>query len=144
MKKKIIMILISISVGVLFTFAFLNKKTFYAKEEYLVYAFQVASFENLDNATKYKESLPSSIIVKNDNSYKIYVGIYKDIDIVNKMLVYFEDNKIKIYLKNINVSKEIYNNIDSFEKILINSNDINVYNKVNQSILDMYINGDNI
>ena len=144
MKKKLTMIFISISIGILFTILFLNKETFYAKEEYQVYAFQVASFENLDNATKYKSSLPSSIIIKEDNSYKVIVGIYKDIDIVNKMLVYFEDNKIKIYLKNINVSKSFYTNLDNLEKILINTTDNNVYNKVNQSILDLYINGDKI
>ena len=89
MKKKLTMIFISISIGILFTILFLNKETFYAKEEYQVYAFQVASFNSLDNATKYKSSLPSSIIIKEDNSYKIIVGIYKDIDIVNKMLVYW-------------------------------------------------------
>ena len=144
MKKKIIMVLISISIGVLFTFLILNKETFYAKGEYLVYAFQVGSFDSLDNATNYKSNLPSGIVVKTDNLYKVYVGIYKDIDLVNKMLVYFEDNNIKIYLKNINVSKEYYNNLENLEKILINTEDKNVYNKVNQSILDMYINGDNL
>ena len=134
------MFLISISIGVLFTIFFLNNEQFYAKEKYLVYAFQVGSFDNIDNATKYKNNLPSSIIIKEDNSYKVLVGIYKDIDIVNKMLVYFEDNNINIYLKNIQVTEELYKKLDNYEKILINTNDYNIYNKVNQSILDMYIN----
>ena len=144
MKKKILLIICSIFIGVLFTFFFLNKENIYAKEEYLVYAFQVGTFNNIENANNYKSNLPSGIIVKDNNFYKVYVGIYNDIDLVNKMLVYFEDNGINIYLNNIKINKELYNKIENLEKILINSNDINVYNKVNQSILDMYINGDNL
>lgn len=138
--KKTTLLLIVILSGVLFTYFLLKKDNIYAKEEYSLYAFQVGYFNDLDNATKLKISLPSSIIINKDNGYYVYVGIYKNIDLVNKMLVYFEDNNINIYLKNINVSKNIYNKIDNYEKILLNSNDNKIYNMVNQSILDMYLN----
>ena len=65
--------------------------------------------------------------------------MYKDIDIVNKMIVYFENNDINIYLKNLNVSKNFHNDLLNYETLIKNSEDIHVYNKVNQSILNLYL-----
>ena len=141
MKKNIIMIILAIASGVVFTFFFLNKGVFYAKEEYSVYAFQVGAFKDYDNAKNLTNNIPSSIIVNEDTLYKVYVGIYKDIDLVNKMIVYFENKDINIYLKSIKVNKEFYNNIDKFEKVLNNTEESNVYNKTNQAILDLYLEG---
>lgn len=138
MKKNLILVSLSIILGILFTFFFLNKTNTYAKEEYMVYAFQVGAFTNYDNALKFSEQLPSSIVIK-DDLYKIYVSIYKDIDIINKMVVYFEDNNINIYLKSINVSKEFYETLTNYEEVIKNSDNIYVYNKINQSILNAYL-----
>ncbi len=131
--------LFSIGAGVIFTFFILNKENIYAKEEYLVYAFQVGAFEKEDNAQEYAKKLSSSIIVKDNNLYKIYTAMYKDIDIVNDMLVYFRNNNIDIYLKTINVNKDFYNNLENYEKIINNTEDSSIYNKVNQSILNLYL-----
>lgn len=139
MKKKIMLVLFSITAGILFTFFVLNKENIYAKEDYWVYVFQVGAFEKYDNAVNFSDRLPSSIIVKEDGLYKIYSAIYKDTDIVNKMLVYFENNSVNIYLKSLGVSKEFYNDLLNYEELIHNSEDINVYNKVNQSILNLYL-----
>jgi len=143
LKKKIILVVLSIGAGVLFTFLVLNKENIYAKEEYMVFAFQVGAFEKYDNALKYSESLPSSMITKENELYKVYVALYKDIDIVNKMIVYFEDNNINIYLRSLNVERKFYDNLINYEQIITNTNDINVYNKVNQSILNLYLESTN-
>ena len=140
MKHKFLLIIFSIVSGILFTFYVLNKGVFYAKEEYLAYAFQVGAFKNLDNASKYLNSLNDirGIIVKENDLYKIYVGIYKNTDVVNKMVVYFENNNIHIYLKSIKCDKDFYNILDNYEKIIINSDDTNTYNKINENILNIY------
>lgn len=138
MKKNIILILISIVGGIIFTFFFLNKGVFYAKEEYVVYAFQVGAFESLDNAERFSKKIESSIIIKENNLYKVYTAIYKDIDLVNEMVSYFESKNINIYLKMLKVSKNFYENLDSYEKLVTNASD-NVFNKINQSILDLYL-----
>ena len=91
MKKNIILILFSLISGVLFTIFILNKENIYAKEEYLVYAFQVGVYESIDNANDMINKLPSGISIKEDNLYKIYSAMYKDIDLVNKMITYFKD-----------------------------------------------------
>lgn len=139
MKKKILLAILSVGAGMAFTFFFLNKENTFAKEEYLIYAFQVGAFEKYDNAVNLSNLLPSSIIKKEDNLYKIYVAMYKDIDIVNKMIVYFENNNINIFLKSLSVSKNFYNDLLNYETLIKNSEDTNVYNKVNQSILNLYL-----
>jgi len=138
MKKKILLIIFSIGAGVLFTIFILNKDNIYAKEEYNVFAFQAGAFENYDNALNFKKKLPSSIIINEKNLYKIYVAMYKDIDIVNKMIVYFEKNNINIYLKSLKINKEIYEKLSSYEKIIKNTEDEKIYKKINQSILNEY------
>lgn len=139
MKKTIILVLFSISAGILFTFFVLNKENFYAKEKYVVYAFQVGSFESLENAENKAKMIDSSIIIKEDGLYKVYVAMYKDVDLVNKMVNYFENNDINIYLKTINVNSNFYKTLDNYEKIIINTSDENILDKINQSILNLYL-----
>ena len=66
--KKILLIIISLGVGILITYFFLNNNT-YAKGEYLVYALQAGSYTNLDNAIKYRDDINNGIIVKDNNEY---------------------------------------------------------------------------
>lgn len=139
MKKGMILITLSIILGVLFTFFVLNKQNTYAMEDYLIYAFQVGAFEKEENALEYSKHLETSIIIRENNLYKVYVAMYKDIDIINKMVVYFEDNNINIYLKSISVSKEFYYSLDNYEKIIKESDNQSIYNKINQSILNNYL-----
>lgn len=143
MKKNILLVLFSLISGVLFTVFILNKENIYAKEEYLVYAFQVGAYESVDNAQDIISKLPSGISIKEDNLYKVYSAIYKDIDLVNKMITYFKDNNINVYLKTINVSKDFYYILDNYEKIISKTEDTEVYDKVNQSILNTYLEGMN-
>lgn len=143
MKKNIILVLFSLISGVLFTIFILNKENIYAKEEYLVYAFQVGAYESIDNARDMISKLPSGISIKEDNLYKVYSAMYKDIDLVNKMITYFKANNINIYLKTINVSKDFYYILDNYEKIISKTDDTNIYDKINQSILNTYLEGMN-
>ncbi len=137
MKKNIILIGSSILFGVLFTFLILNKENIYAKEEYIVYAFQSGEHKNYDNASK-DNSIPSIIIYEN-NLYKVYNAIYKDIDLINTMLDYFNNKKINIYLKQIKVNKSFYNALDQYENIVKKINNSNNYDQINKSILNLYL-----
>ncbi len=138
MKKNMLLIFISLIGGVLFTFLFLNKENIYAKEEYVAYAFQVGAYENLENAENFCKTIDSSIIIKEDNLYKVYLTIYKDMDVVNKMVSFYENNHLNIYLKMLHINKNFYQELDNYEKLLVNSQE-SVYSKINQSILDLYL-----
>ena len=122
---------------------FLNSKKIYAKEVSIIYALQAGAFENYENALNYSKDLPSKIIINENNLYKIYVGTYTNIDVVNKMLVYFENNNIHVYLKELKVDRDIYNSISKYEQFLINSDNKLLYDNVNQSILNLYIESNN-
>lgn len=139
MRKNIILITLSIIFGILFTFFVLNKENTYAKEEHMVYAFQTGAFENKEYAIKYSEKFPSSIVIQDKNLFKIYVAMYKDIDLINEMVVYFEDKDINVYLKSINVNKTFYQLLEDYELLIKNSNDKNMYNNINQSILNSFL-----
>ena len=130
---------LSIIAGILFTFFILNKDVFYAKENYNAYILQYGAYNKLENAQVELEKLPFGIIIQDsDYLYKIYVGVAKDLNIVNKMLLYFKNKNINIYLKNIKITKDISENIDNYEKLFNENIDEKVYININQSILNMY------
>ena len=75
----------------------------------------------------------------NDDLYKVYVALYKDLDIVNRMVSIMENKNLDIYISTINVSKKFYEILDNYEKLVMNTNDENVLNKINASILKLYL-----
>ena len=137
--KKIMVGIGLIVVGVSFTFFVLNNKYTIAKENFSVYALETGVFENKEKALKFVKNLPSYIIVESDGLYKVYSAIYKNIDIINEMVVYLENKDILVYLKSIDVTKEFYNELLNYEKIITNNYNENIYDQVNQSILNTYI-----
>lgn len=138
MENKILFIILTIIGGILFTCFILNNDNVYAKNNYPVYVFQAGAYRNKDNAESFSKSLPSSIIIKEKNIYKIYIAIYKDIDIVSNMAQYFENNNIRIYLKSINTNKKFYLKLNNYERILKRKNNNKIYNQINQNILNIY------
>ncbi len=141
MKKNIILVLSSITLGILFTFFVLNKKDIYAKEEYNVYAFQTGAYSSYDNA-----SMPSDIpkiIINEDGLYKVYVAIYQDKDIINTMLKYFNNKNINVYLKMLKVNKDFYYKLTQYEELFLNLEDDNLYKQINESIMKLYLESKN-
>ena len=137
--KRLGIIFLTIILGVVFTFFILNKKSIHAKEEYVVYAFQAGAFEKYENANKFINSLPSGVIIKKNDLYNVYVAIYKNTDVINTMMEYFNRSNINIYLKSISVSKKFYKELTNFEKLIINSTNNNIYPNINQSILNLFL-----
>ncbi len=139
MKRNIIMIILSISAGIIITFFVLNKENIYAKEKYVVYALEVGSYSNISEANEKVKTLNMGIVLKDNDLYKVYVALYKDLDIVNKMVSIMENKNLDIYISTINVSKKFYEILDNYEKLVMNTNDENVLNKINASILKLYL-----
>ena len=138
MKKNFFLILFSIILGIAFTFFVLNKENIYAKGNYQVYAILIGTYASFDEGKKVMEKLPSSILVENADGYSIYGAIYKDADIINKMVLYFTKKNIDVYLININTSKDFYQKLDNFEKLVTKCEEEIIYDKINQSILKLY------
>ena len=140
MKKYFIYGIITILIGVLFAFFVLNNNVFYAKESNYVYAFQIGAFKEFDNADNTIKK-NGGILVHDNGLYKVYIGIYKNTDVINKMLVYFENKGINVYLKSIIVKDNFYNMIDNYEELIRKSNDEMVYIKATEGILNLYSEG---
>ncbi len=141
MKKNIILVLSSIALGILFTFFILNKKDIYAKEEYSVYAFQIGAYSSYENASK-PSDIPK-IVINEDGLYKVYVAIYKDNNIINTMLKYFNSKNISVYLKMLKVNKDFYHKLSQYEELFLNLEDDTLYKQINESILNLYLESKN-
>ncbi len=137
MKKKFIIIssfLVIISILVCFCYAKNNKEI---NSDYVVFAIQTGAYKDYNKAMlESKKTKPSSVIYE-DNYYKVYSAIYKNLDLLNEMVVYLEDNDTDVYLKNIYVSEEFYRKLDNYERVILNSSD-DMLEKVNKLILDEY------
>lgn len=137
MKKKFIIIssfLVIISIFVCFCYVKNNKEI---NSDYVVFAIQTGAYKDYNKAMLESKKIKPSSVIYEDNYYKVYSAIYKNLDLLNEMVVYLEDNDTDVYLKNIYVSEEFYRKLDNYERVILNSSD-DMLEKVNKLILDEY------
>lgn len=104
-----------------------------------VYAFQTGYFQTYNEALANKDQYPSSVIIPGSDGYYVVVAIYEDMDLINKMLVYYEEKDINVSIKKISCSKEFVQELNKYETLANNIEGKELYDKLNQNILDMYI-----
>ncbi len=138
MKKKIIMGLIVIIIGILCV-VILNNKIIYAKEEYNIYVIQTGVFKKIENAVKYRDNLPSGVIIQDNDLYRVYSYLGINNELLKNIYNSFKLANIDTYIKVVGVSKEFYSKIEGYEKILIKTDDETVINKINQNLLEEYL-----
>ena len=139
MKKYIIVILLAIFIGGIFAYIFLNspinKTMSVNKEDQKVFLFQLGVFKNKDNAY----NLGNNNIVKEINEYYyVYGAILSDIELINTMKEYYEFNNIEYQVKEVIIDYNFYEELRSYEKLMVESNNINVILNTNKIILDKY------
>lgn len=140
MKKTLIIILIAIISGIAMGFIFYQrfeiKDVVFANEDDSVKAVQVGVFSDLDNAINMR-NLYNGIIVFDENLYRVYIDIIKDNEILKIMENYYKELGINYYLKNIEISSEFSDILDSYEIIFKNQDSSN-YQLTIDSILKEY------
>lgn len=140
MKKTLIIILIAIisgiAMGLIFYQRFEIKDVVFANEDDSVKAVQVGVFSDLDNAINMR-NLYNGIIVVDENLYRVYIDIIKDNEILKIMENYYKELGINYYLKNIEISSEFSDILDSYEIIFKNQDSSN-YQLTIDSILKEY------
>ena len=138
MKKYFVVIIFAIITGSLLAY-FTFKGTFaFASENKNAYIFQMGVYKSVDNANNMANSLKSSVIIKEGDYYHVYGSVFTDEYLIDRISNYYEKEKISFYIKNINISNELYNKITKYEDILKNSSDIDVIIKTSQTLLDLY------
>lgn len=134
MKKYVGISLISILISVSFMYYFFN-----IKDEKEIYGFLVGHFSDVDAAQTKANELPSSIILSNNGGYDVYVAMYENIDLINKMLVYYEEEKIPVEIKKLKCNSPFLIELNKYENIALKIENRDLYNEVNQNILDLYV-----
>ena len=103
-------------------------------------AFQVAAYNSL-NAAEEEAKSKNGVVIKDDDYYCVYIAILRDSSNINRMIKYLNDNQTYYYVKNIDLSDEIQDNLIKYEELMKNTNSDVAFLKLNNQILKMV--GDN-
>lgn len=101
-------------------------------------AFQVGVYTNLDAANTYSTKYNNSIIIKDNELYRVYVAILKNDNNIEYMSNYLNKQNIDYYLKDININdKQLKKQINEYESIMNSKNEL-VFLEVNKMIMESY------
>ena len=122
MNKKIIFLLISISI---FLVAFITIKYFENKCSYVTYyILQEGAFKNYNGVIKTTRNYNNYVISKEDELYKIYIGVTLDKDVYNKLISMYSKTS-STYMKKVNINnKEFYNKVRTYDNLINNSDNL--------------------
>ncbi len=125
MKKTIKIVLFSSLLGIILAglFFFNIKDKAEAKNKSVLYAFQVGVFKNKENASNYRNRFSLGKVIYDGEYYRIYIGVTVD----NKELLssLFSKENYSYYIKEIDASEEIIQEIKKYDELLIKSSEEN-------------------
>ena len=136
--KKIIKLLLVFFIGV-----FLG---YYVNETYKIKdmftnkykAFQIGVYTDIDAANTFSKLMKDSIIIKDNELYRVYAAILKNDNNIDNMSKYLNKNNIDYYLKDIEINdKEIVSIIKDYENIMNNNSEV-VFLEMNKMIMEKY------
>ena len=132
--KFVIVFIFGIGIGYYINYTTLIKDIFLSNFK----AFQVGVYTNLDAANTYSSKYNNSVIIKDNELYRVYVAILKDQNNIENMAKYLNNLGIDYYLRDINVSdKEIKNTMQNYEALMNNESEI-VFLEINKMIMETY------
>lgn len=122
MNKKIIFLLISVSI---FLVAFITIKYFENKCSYVTYyILQEGAFKNYNGVIKTTRNYNNYVISKEDELYKIYIGVTLDKEVYNKLISMYSKTS-STYMKKVNINnKEFYNKVRTYDSLIKNSDNL--------------------
>jgi len=140
--KKILPYLLSLLLGGVFGFMLFKDSNFEIKEVFAntleATAFQLGVFNNEESALLLKNNYKDSIIIRDDDVYRVYYSILSNDIVITKMEKYLINQKINYYLKNITITdKNLIKAINDFEKAMIEGSD-DVLVSINGLIMSSY------
>lgn len=125
MKKTLKIVFFSSLLGVVLAglFFFNIKEKAEAKNKPILYAFQVGVFKNKENASNYRNRFSLGKIIHDGEYYRIFIGVTVD----NKEMLasFFDQENYSYYIKELEASEEILNEIKKYDELLVKSNEEN-------------------
>lgn len=115
-------LLISVSI---FLVAFITIKYFENKCSYVTYyILQEGAFKNYNGVIKTTRNYNNYVISKEDELYKIYIGVTLDKEVYNKLISMYSKTS-STYMKKVNINnKEFYNKVRTYDSLIKNSDNL--------------------
>lgn len=140
MKKYLIVILLAIVSGSFLAFLTFKNHTVDALSKKEAYIFQVGVFKSKNNALKRANGFSSSIIMLENDYYHVYTNIFTNKSLAEIIKKYYDDNDIKYYLKKLVIDENLYEQVNEYQELLLNTDDIENIQKLSQNLLNIYKN----
>ena len=108
------------------------------KESIKVTGFQLGVFNSIDLAKEYTNKFPHSIIMQNDDIYRVYISILTNSKCINKMEEYLNNQNIAYYKKDIVINDSgLIKALNNYEKTMLEGNQ-DTFISINNLIMDSY------
>ncbi len=140
--KKFLPYILSLVIGTVFGFILFQnngsdiKRVF--KEEVKATGFQLGVFNSIDLAKEYQKKFPTSIIMNDDDVYRVYISILTNSKTISKMEEYLNNNKIAFYKKDIVVSdSSLIKALNNYEKNMLDGSE-STFTSLNKLIMESY------
>lgn len=134
--KKIIPYLLAVLLG------YLVSNLVFDYQNYKLTGFQLGVYNSYELANEYSKKYPFSIIVRDDDVYRLFYSILSNQEVINKMEDYLNTQKIAFYKKEITIKDNgLLKALNKYENSMLNSTEES-FNALNRVIMESY--GDNI
>lgn len=133
---------IGLLLGISLIFSFIIFKKYEAKKTNYVkyYILQVGAYKDYDNVMKNASNFENFIIHKEDDLYKLFIGITGSETVYSKLVNSYANN-INAYKKEVKVSDETFiQNMKDYDKALMNTIDKNNMNMIVKIELELLSN----
>lgn len=135
MKKNIVIMVVALISGMAITLLVFFKINNKLKiEENMITVFQVGVFKNKINALAEAKKY-NGIVHEENNYFRVYIAAYQNDEIITKMKNYYDELGTPYYLRKIKIDKDFLTTINKYERLLENSNDISIYNNLNNLLI---------
>lgn len=143
MKKFIFTIMLAIIIGVIYGKLIFNqydkelKDVFKEKEK--IYILQQGVYSKLENVEKNTSKVDFYIVEKDDQYYRVYVGITKNQNNINKIKEIFTKVGNDIYVREIFNNNEVFLEVlDQYDLLLSQVNDKEPILQIQKQVLSKY------
>lgn len=133
-KALLIVMLMGIVFASFLLYKYKNKDKGIVNTE-TVYLIQIGAYQNYENVVKVTKTLPNYVIIEEDETAKIIVGITKD----NNNLEKLKQNYENIYIREEQIdNKEFLDYLTKYDYLLNETNNNETIKEINHKVLNKY------
>lgn len=133
-KALLIVMLMGIVFASFLLYKYKNKDKGIVNTE-TVYLIQIGAYQNYENVVKVTKTLPNYVIIEEDGTAKIIVGITKD----NNNLEKLKQNYENIYIREEQIdNKEFLDCLTKYDYLLNETNNSETIKEINHKVLNKY------